>query len=224
MTGDFANSVFTLGTGITTASSGSNSFQKIARTAICGAFVLCLFGTSSISAFPEPNLKVLVSGSTDTSAVHAETYPSRTASAANQVRELHRRSGLTWEQTARIFGVDRRTVHLWAAGRHMRPAQTEKLGRIMTILTQLDRGSPTATRDFLLTGAIDGTLVVEFLEAGRFAELTSALSSATLPPVNRWARMRRPPRLPAETAKTRRDLPLPQLLGGDEEEPDPEII
>src|SRR5918996_4642559 len=35
------------------------------------------------------------------------------------VLELHRLSGLTWAQLASVFGVDRRAIHFWAAGRPM---------------------------------------------------------------------------------------------------------
>jgi DNA-binding XRE family transcriptional regulator len=37
-------------------------------------------------------------------------------STSDIVRELHAKSGLTWEQLGRLIGVSRRAVHLWAAG------------------------------------------------------------------------------------------------------------
>jgi DNA-binding transcriptional regulator YiaG len=218
MTEDTLGSALLLGYGTTSADGNyRSSFQKTAPAAISGALVLCFFGTSSVSALPKPSQQIIVSGSTHSSGLYARVHQSEVvAGSTNQIREFHRRSGLSWENIARTFRVDRRTVHLWASGRPMRAIQAEKLGRIMSVLPKLDRGSPSATRDFLLMTSIEGKLLVEYIEEGRFTEI----AAATLVPAraNRWTQTRRPPRLPVDTAKARRDLPLPELLGGEDNE------
>lgn len=74
---------------------------------------------------------------------------------AQEVRQLHGRSGLTWDQLARLFGVSRRAVHNWAAGGRLSAANAEFLSRLSQVIA--DRGDSEAdeTRAWLLT-SIDG--------------------------------------------------------------------
>lgn len=220
MSNDTTDSIFAFANGTTSANTGNHryTFQNVAVVAFSGALALSLLGTTSVSALPtRATPQIIASGSTHSSALYAQAYPSGSvATPTSQIRELHRRSGLTWEQIAQIFGADRRTVHLWASGRPMRATQAEKLSRIMGVLTKFDRGSPTLTRDFLLTASFGGKLLIDLMQEGQFREIASAAFSEA--PVNRWTRMRRPPRLSADTAKLRRDLTLPEMLGGEDDE------
>lgn len=217
---NISDSIFAFADGTTSANTGNHrdTLQKAAVVAFSGALALSLLGTTSVSALPtRATPQIIASGSTHSSALYAQAYPSRSVATPNsQIRELHRRSGLTWEQIAQIFGADRRTVHLWASGKPMRATQAEKLGRIISVLARFDRGSPTLTRDFLLTASVGGKLLVDLIQEGQFREIASAAFSEA--PVNRWTRMRRPPKLSADTAKRRRDLTLPEMLGSEDDE------
>lgn len=220
MTDYTPNSILALAYGTSSANTvnSRNTLQRAVVAALSGAFALCFFGTTSVSALPTKAApQIIASGSTHSSALYAQAYPSGTVATANsQIRELHRRSGLTWDQIAQIFSADRRTVHFWASGKPMRAAKAEKLGRIMGILARFDRGSPVLTRDYLLTASVGGKLLVDLMQAGQFREIASATFVES--PVNRWTTMRRPPRLSADIARRRRDSTLTEMLGGEDDE------
>ena len=196
--------------------SGSIGSSRNTLTTAAGALVLAWFGTSSVCALSKPSSQIVVSGSTGASAVAIEMYPSGVATTASRIRELHRRSGLTWEQLAALFRADRRTIHLWASGRPMRAAQIDKLSKLTDAVVRFDRGNSTATRDFLLTARIASKPLIELMEEEKFGELAAILPLAA--PLNRWNRMRRPPKLSRAAARARREFSLPELLGGDDEE------
>jgi len=61
--------------------------------------------------------------------------------AGTAIAELRRRSGLTWDQLARLFEVSRRSVHFWASGKVMAAAHEEHLQRVLAAVRRLDRGS-----------------------------------------------------------------------------------
>jgi DNA-binding XRE family transcriptional regulator len=221
MTDQIPDTILPLDEGTTATNVGVRGpLQRAAVAVFSGALALCFFGTSSISALPPKAApQAIACGSTHSSMLYAQGYSRRAVTSANaQVRELHRRSGLTWEQIAQIFGVDRRTIHLWASGKPMRAVQAEKLGRVMSVLARLDRSSPTRTRDYLLTASVSGKLILDLMQEGRFDEIASA--SVTEAPVNRWTRMRRPPRLSESVARQRREMSLREMFGGEDEEPE----
>ena len=47
------------------------------------------------------------------------------------IAELRSMTSFTWEQTAKLFGVSRRTVHLWAAGGNLSTQNEERLVRLV---------------------------------------------------------------------------------------------
>ena len=53
------------------------------------------------------------------------------------VLDAHARSGLTWEQMAKLFGVSRRSLHLWANGGRMNAINTESLNRLIAVISTL---------------------------------------------------------------------------------------
>ena len=83
-----------------------------------------------------------------------EPTPASAAGAARStagiLRTVRDRTGLTWEQTARLFGVSRRAVHLWASGGRMTAANEEALLRLATLLSSMDGASPLDTRRAVL--------------------------------------------------------------------------
>jgi len=63
---------------------------------------------------------------------------------------LHRMSGLTWEQIARLFNVSRRSVHLWLTGGGMSAANEERLISLEAMVDGLPAMTPEARRHQLL--------------------------------------------------------------------------
>jgi len=66
------------------------------------------------------------------------------------IHELHFKSGLTWDQLARLFGVNRRSVHFWASGKPLATRHEEKLFHLLTLIRTIDRGSARINRTLLL--------------------------------------------------------------------------
>lgn len=91
------------------------------------------------------------------------------------VVEFRKLSGLTWEQMARLFGVSRRTLHLWASGRPMLPAHEEEVARVLATLKRIDRGSATANRSALVSITSGNEIAMDLLAEGRFMEFEQHL-------------------------------------------------
>ncbi|MCB1821917.1 MAG: XRE family transcriptional regulator [Candidatus Competibacteraceae bacterium] len=121
--------------------------------------------------------------------------------------ELRRRSGLTWEQLARLLGVAPRSVHFWASGKPLNAAHEERLGRVLAVIRQIDQGQARATRAALMTAASDGVMPFDLLLTDRFAEVTERLGASPPRPM--------PPRPPlaAHARAARRPPPPNEQVG-----------
>lgn len=75
---------------------------------------------------------------------------------SEEVRWLHEESGLTWEQLGRIFGVSRRTVHLWANGSGMNAANREALHEFVTLVRSVPGTTASERRRSLLVPDASG--------------------------------------------------------------------
>jgi transcriptional regulator with XRE-family HTH domain len=73
-----------------------------------------------------------------------------------QIRQLRERSGLTWDELARLFGVSRRSVHNWATGTRLNSKHAVMLEYITALVDTHDAGEPTATRASLMTPSPGG--------------------------------------------------------------------
>lgn len=90
--------------------------------------------------------------------------PPRAAStSAKRVEELHARTGLTWQQLARLFGVSRRAVHMWANGNRMSSTNLERLDRVETALAPLRELGPELARQALMSRRHGTSLYSELL-------------------------------------------------------------
>jgi DNA-binding transcriptional regulator YiaG len=126
-------------------------------------------GTSATSALPsEPALDT---SEQTTSGAFVTPHPRARAA----ISELRRASGLTWDQLARLFGVSRRSVHFWASGSVMTPANEEKLQRVLAELRKADRGSASANRAMLLSVGATGVLPFDLLAAGQYERAGDAM-------------------------------------------------
>ena len=99
------------------------------------------------------------------------------------IAELRRRSGLTWDQLARLFGVSRRSVHFWASGQGLNAANEERLGRMLAVIRHIDRGSAQANRAALTAAQNDGVIPFDLLTEGNFDEVMDRLGSGASRPM-----------------------------------------
>lgn len=81
-------------------------------------------------------------------AVRVHLYDAR--STAELVRDLWERSGLTWDQLARLFGVSRRAMHAWATGARPNAYHQELLTELTQLVARIDTGDPRRNRERLL--------------------------------------------------------------------------
>jgi transcriptional regulator with XRE-family HTH domain len=77
-------------------------------------------------------------------------------------------SGLTWDQLARLFGVSRRAIHLWASGGRMNSYHAERLNHIVTVIRTAQARSSRQPREVLLAPGPDGRTLYETLLVDRF--------------------------------------------------------
>jgi transcriptional regulator with XRE-family HTH domain len=75
---------------------------------------------------------------------------------AKAVRSLRQRSGLTWDELARIFGVTRRTLYNWSIGGQVSAANAQAIAEVVGRLHGIDSGDPKVTRSRLLAPKANG--------------------------------------------------------------------
>ncbi len=95
--------------------------------------------------------------------------PAGLRSERDGVRWLHDESGLTWDQLGRLFGVSRRTVHLWASGSGMNAVNAETLYDLIRLVSSAEGASPRERRVALLRPGPDGRSALDQFRAARAA-------------------------------------------------------
>jgi len=124
-------------------------------------------------------------------------------STASALMELRRYTGLTWDQLAKLFGVDRRSLHFWASGRPLSPANEERLRRTLATIHTVDRGSAGENRALLFQER-KGEIPFDLLAAGRYEEVVTLVGEGSgrrtlkLSPLSPEAQAARAPRPPEE--------------------------
>jgi len=86
---------------------------------------------------------------------------------AENVRWLHENSGLTWDQLGKLFGVSRRTVHLWANGARMNAPNAEALAQAVRMVRQVAGQTPEDRRAAILAQTDGRTSLFEAFAASR---------------------------------------------------------
>jgi DNA-binding transcriptional regulator YiaG len=81
----------------------------------------------------------------------AQVLPADAEMPGSLIKKLRSESGLTWDQLAKLFGVSRRSMHLWAGGGRMNSANVEQLSRLWGLIIALPGETPEARRAALLT-------------------------------------------------------------------------
>ena len=178
--------------------SGAGALQRACDWVIRTAGALTTQGTTSAEPQRQGTRELAVLEQTNSGllAMEATTTPSVA------ITELRRRSGLTWDQLARLFGVTGRSIHFWASGKALNAANEERLGRVLAVVRYIDRGHAQATRTALMTALDDGVLPFDLLAKDEFDEIMerlgagpqrSILALAPLSAAARAARMPPPP-------------------------------
>jgi transcriptional regulator with XRE-family HTH domain len=126
------------------------------------------------------------------------------STASGEIAELRRRSGLTWDQLSRLFGVSRRALHFWASGKPMTRANEEHLQRLLAVLRRFDRGVPSATRCALMQVGVGGAAPFDLLVARRYEQAMMAATAREVVALPRWPS--------SETVAARAPLPPEQLV------------
>jgi len=91
-------------------------------------------------------------------------------SESDEVRWLHEQSGLTWEQLGRLFGVSRRTVHLWANGSGMNATNREALYELVALVRSVQGETPGERRRSLLSPDSSGRSQLDTFRDRRLAD------------------------------------------------------
>ena len=134
----------------------------------------------------------------------------RTPIAKRLTKELHRTSGLTWVELAKVLEVDRRTLHLWADGATPSEANADRLQQVVATVRCLDQGDPKLTKRMLKSPGRTGESPVDLLKGQKFAE---ALAAAAPADIGDRRQRKRPPRLSDSVRAQRRVFEPVELLG-----------
>ena len=178
--------------------SGAGVIQRARDLVVRIGGAVALQGTASAETQPNWARELAIAGQTNSGVVPIGAKVTPGAA----IGELRRRSGLTWDQLARLFGVARRSVHFWMSGKPLNAVNEERLGRMLAVVRHVDRGNAQATRAALLTALSDGTTPFELLAKDHFDEVKEQLGSGSqlsmpaqqrLSPAARAARMPPPP-------------------------------
>jgi transcriptional regulator with XRE-family HTH domain len=149
------------------STSAAGAMRQVGRPLIVGV-MLFSWGTSGAysGSLLQEAPKEQSSHTTSTGQNAALTVP-----AGDAIAELRSVSGLTWEQLARLMGVSRRALHLWASGKPIAAINEERLARVLAIVKQLDRGTAAANRGWLLASSNEGQLPFDLLRSGAYAQV-----------------------------------------------------
>lgn len=189
-----------------TSAAGSMLMRQVREPVLVGCMLVGL-GTSTAHALP-PDIVLHSQRAAKQTSSGASVHLAEPAGVA--IGELRRRSGLTWDQLARLFNVSRRSLHFWASGKPMAASNEEHLQRLLAVIRRVDRGSASANRSALLGVREDGDLPFDMLAMGdydRVVSLLGAVDAQRIAPskVSERARATREPRPPEELVDALQD-------------------
>jgi len=150
---------------LTPQSDGSTSNMLLPKlgSAFLPAFIvmeLLTGGTSLPAPLPSTSVSVQIFQTSPQAArlgISEEETVAALPELAKSVRSLHKRSGLTWDELAQVFGVSRRTLYNWSTGGKVSASHAQAISSVIRAVYQVDTGSPELTRSKLLAPAEDGT-------------------------------------------------------------------
>jgi len=184
----------------TSANGAMLSGQQRVNLLLCGPFVVGVTTTDVVIPWESSSTRGWnLAGTTSGFA------PVPSIRSGSAIGELRRLSGLTWEQLAHLVGVSRRTLHFWASGKEMGPANQEHLQRILGVLRRIDRGTARENRRILLESGEDGLFATDLLANKRYELVVSLLGPGGAARVSS-------PRLSSEALAARRPRPPQDLV------------
>ncbi|MEQ1864437.1 MAG: hypothetical protein ABL996_07255 [Micropepsaceae bacterium] len=95
--------------------------------------------------------------------------------ARENLYEVRRLTGFTWDEISDLLGVDRRTLHNWTQGGYVRNANQQRLADLLSVLRYVDRGSVEANRLALSRPNLWGATGLSLLSQGHFYEAQIAI-------------------------------------------------
>lgn len=105
----------------------------------------------------------------------------RQSGAGAVIGELRRLSGLTWDQLGRLLGVSRRSLHFWASGKAMPPANEEHLRCVLAMILKINRGMAAANCAALLAASTDGKVPLDLLADGQYDHVVAVVGAGAAP-------------------------------------------
>jgi len=184
-------------------SAGGAWVQQLREPVLVGC-MLAQLGTSTAHALPLDLTPALPRSTSQTNAGASVREAADHAGAS--IAELRRRSGLTWEQLARLFEVSRRSLHFWASGKPMSPTHEEHLQRVLAVMRRIDRGSAAANRSALLCASENETIPFDLLAARNYERVVTILGESGAQRVQQ-------PRLASHAVAARSPQPPEELVG-----------
>ncbi len=103
---------------------------------------------------------------------------------------LHERTGLTWDELARLLGVSRRTVHYWKNGAAPSAARERRLNQISEVIGVFSV-TPERMRA-ALRSSVGGRTIIDVIAMGASASLVRAHLSSLVGPATAAASMQHP--------------------------------
>lgn len=156
------------------ATSAAGAMLRQVREPFFAGVILVGLGTSAAAVAPPLEAISRLQRSLDQTSAGASLRAS--ISVGSAIGELRRRSGLTWDQLARVFNVSRRALHFWASGKAMTPNNEEHLQRLLAVIRQMDTGAPNTNRRLLLQASANGSLPVDLLATGSYEQALALLA------------------------------------------------
>jgi DNA-binding transcriptional regulator YiaG len=148
-----------------TSGTGTNGIVKIISS---GLVVASMLGASATSNAYPTQITIERTSATPNNVGNLPGSSENTSSTARGIMAIRQIANLTWDETAKVFGVTRRTVHLWANGRHPSGDQERKLNRVLGILRSYRNIGPLMLREKLMTSAKPGILFFDLLSNDEF--------------------------------------------------------
>ncbi len=93
--------------------------------------------------------------------------------------EIRRLTGFSWESIAGLLSVDRRSVHNWVKGGEIRDKNAIRIADILSTLRFIDRGSVELNVVALTQKNSDGLTALEFLKEGLIENARKAVGPGT---------------------------------------------
>ncbi len=160
------------------STSAAGSMTAIVRSPLLSSLILTgasLSGTNAVAADSIDMMPSIVEWTTAGNTIVPVTQDNDRTGDGSVIAELRCRSGLNWDQLARLFGVTRRSLHFWASGKTMSADNRERLQRLIATVRKVDRGSVEKNRAALLDPREDGEILFDYLVSGMYDRVIALL-------------------------------------------------